>query len=46
MTVVTFKKPDIILGEVQRPGGQFNSDSENNSENPSEFLDMSKFKIF
>ena len=27
-------------------GGQFNSDSENNSENPSEFLDMSKLKIF
>ena len=26
--------------------GQFNSDSENNSENPPEFLDMSKLKIF
>ena len=27
-------------------GGQFNSDSENNSENTSELLDMSKLEIF
>ena len=31
---------------LQSTGAQFNSDSENNSENPSEFLDMSKLKIF
>ena len=31
---------------AELPGGQFNSDSENNSENPSEFLDMSKLEIF
>ena len=36
----------FFLPYLQSSGGQFNSDSENNSENPSEFLDMSKLKIF
>ena len=39
-------KTHLTATEKSPSWGQFNSDSENNSENPSEFLDTSKLKIF